>query len=64
MVIPLCRLLLKVNHALGANFNVVNMSFRAISENKILANISEFTVLDRHIELDVSDSYRPPDKSA
>ena len=37
------------------------MSFNAICENKIPGNISEFTVLDRHIELDVADSYRPPD---
>ena len=32
------------NHALVAIFNVANMSFNAIHENKILAKISEFTV--------------------
>ena len=33
-----------VNHALVANFNVVNMTFNAIRENKFLAKISGFTV--------------------
>ena len=36
----LCRL------AIVANFNVANMSFNAILENKILAKISGFTVCD------------------
>ena len=35
---------MKVNHVIVANFNVANMSFNAIRENKILAKISEFTV--------------------
>ena len=29
-------------------FNVANMSFKAICENKILAKFSEFTVLDAY----------------
>ena len=29
--------------------NIANMSFNAIRENKILANIFEFTVCDLHI---------------
>ena len=37
-------LLMEVNHALDVNFNVTNMSFNAIPENKILPKISEFTV--------------------
>ena len=32
-------------HALVTNFIVTNMYFNAIRENKILAKISEFTVL-------------------
>ena len=35
-----CRLLIKVNRALVANFN----RFTVYSQNKILAKISEFTV--------------------
>ena len=35
---------MSVNHTLVANFNVVNMPFNAIRENKTLAKISEFTV--------------------
>ena len=38
-----CRLLLQVNQAYVAIFNVANMSFNAIRKNKILAQISEFT---------------------
>ena len=45
MAKALCRLLLQVNHAEVANFNVANMSFNAFRENIILAKISEFTVL-------------------
>ena len=45
MATSLCRLLVYVNHALVANFNVANMSFNAIRENKFLAKISEFTVI-------------------
>ena len=41
----LCCLLMEVNHALVANFNVANMSFDAIRENKVLAKISGLTVL-------------------
>ena len=40
-----CHLLMKVNHVIVANFNVANMTFNAIRENKILAKISEFTVV-------------------
>ena len=43
MANSLCRLLMKVNHVIVANIYVSNMSFNAIRENKILANISEFT---------------------
>ena len=39
-----CCLLIQVNHAYVAIFNVANMSFNAIHEIKILAKISEFTV--------------------
>ena len=39
-----CHLLMKVNHVTVANFNVANIYFNAIRENKILAKISEFTV--------------------
>ena len=35
-----------VKHALVANFNVANMSFNAIRENKTLATTSEFTVAE------------------
>ena len=35
----------KVNHATVPIFNVAKMSFNAIRENKILAKISEFTVV-------------------
>ena len=38
------RLLIYVNHALVAIFNVANMSFNALRENKVLAEISGFTV--------------------
>ena len=41
----ICRLLIYVNHALVANFNVADMSFNAIRENKILMKISELTVI-------------------
>ena len=44
MAKSLCRLLIWVNHALVANFNVANISFNAIFENKILAKIPEFTI--------------------
>ena len=37
---------MEVNHALVANFNVANMSFNAIRENKVLAKVSGFTVID------------------
>ena len=37
-------LLMVVNRALVADFNVTNMSFNAIRENKILAKIPEFRV--------------------
>ena len=36
---------MKENHVIVANFYVTNMSYNAIRENKILANISEFTEL-------------------
>ena len=49
MAISLCHLLMKVNHAIVANFYVANMSFNTIRENKILAKISEFTVFARLI---------------
>ena len=39
-----CRLLVSVNHAQSLIFDVANMSFNAIHENKILTKISEFTV--------------------
>ena len=45
MAKSLCLLLNSVNHALVANFNVANMYLNAIRENKILAKISEFTVI-------------------
>ena len=34
----------EVNHVIVANFYIANMSFNTFRENKILANISEFTV--------------------
>ena len=34
-----------VNHVIVAIFYVAKMSFKAIRENKILAKISEFTVV-------------------
>ena len=37
-----------VNHALVTNFDVANMSFNAICENKVLAKISGFTVIVKH----------------
>ena len=40
-----CRLLIKENHALVANFYVSNMSYNDSRENKILAKISGFTVM-------------------
>ena len=40
----LCCLLIYVNHALVVNFNIANMSFKAICRNKILVKISEVTV--------------------
>ena len=53
----LCRLLIYVNHGLVANFSVINMSFNAIRENKILAKISGFTVLGirRTLQTSVSE---------
>ena len=44
MVKSLCRLVIKENHAIVANFRVAKMSFNAIRENKIIANFSEFTI--------------------
>ena len=44
MAKSLCRLVILVNHALVTNFDVANMSFNAIRENKVLAKISGFTV--------------------
>ena len=44
MAKTLCRLLIQVNHALVVIFKVTNMSFKAIHENKILTESSEFTV--------------------
>ena len=43
MARSLCRLLIYVNNVLVTNFNVTNMSFIVIRENKILTKISEFT---------------------
>ena len=43
MAKSLCRLLIKENHALVANFNVSNMSFNALPEFKILAEIVKCT---------------------
>ena len=40
----LCPSLMYVNHAKVANFNMENMYFSAIRENKIIAKISELTV--------------------
>ena len=47
----LCLLLMYVNQALVANFNVTNTSFNAIRENKILAKTSEFTVDSLNLSL-------------
>ena len=44
----LFHLPMKVNYAIVANFYVANMSFNAIRENKIFAEISEFTVDNLH----------------
>ena len=41
-----CRLLILVYHAQVANFNVTNMPFNAIYDNKILAKISDFLSTD------------------
>ena len=46
MAETLCHLLMKVNYAKVAIFNVANMSFNANRENEILAKIYEFTVSD------------------
>ena len=45
MAKSLCCLLIWVNLASVANFHITNMSFNAICEDKILAKISESTVL-------------------
>ena len=52
----LCRLLIYVNHALVLNFNIANMSFNANPEIKILAKISEFTVISRTGPIDLQFS--------
>ena len=44
MVKSLSDLLMWVNHALVIVFKVANMYFKTILENKILLQISEFTV--------------------
>ena len=44
MAKSLCRLVILVNHALVTNFDVANMYFNAIRENKVIAKISGFTV--------------------
>ena len=36
---------MKINHVIVVNGYVANLSFNAIRENKILAKISEFTVV-------------------
>ena len=43
----LCHLLMLVNHALYMSqmFNLANMSFYAFHKHKIIAKISDFTVL-------------------
>ena len=47
----LCHLLMKVNHVIVAIFfYVANMSFNAIRENRILAKISEFTVIQEILD--------------
>ena len=51
-----CHLLMKVNHVIVANFYVANMSFNAILENKIIAKISEFTVINA--QDDISSDFR------
>ena len=38
---------MKVNHVIVAIFYVVNMSVNTIRENKVLAKISEVTVIKR-----------------
>ena len=38
-----CPLLILVNHAESQMFDVANMSFNAIHENKVLAKFSRFT---------------------
>ena len=43
---------MKVNNVIIANFYVANMSFGAIRENKILAKISEFTVIGHQTPID------------
>ena len=45
----ICHILMKVNHVIVANVHVANMSFNAIRENKILAKISEFTIVQTYI---------------
>ena len=48
MAKSLCRLLMEVNHALVVNFNVTNMSFRAIRENiRIYSNSFGFNGLSK-----------------
>ena len=42
----LCCLLMKVNHALVANFDVANVSFKAIRKNIILAKVSGYCNLE------------------
>ena len=45
---------MKVNHDLVRFFDVANMSFNAICENKILAKISEFTVIpSRYVSIGI-----------
>ena len=48
MAKSLCHLLMKVNHVKVENVYLANMSLNTIHENKILAKISEFTVLKYH----------------
>ena len=49
----------KVYHAIAPIFNVANMSFNAIRENKILAKISEFTEPAVQ-EIDTVETFRVP----
>ena len=44
----------KVNNAMVPIFNVENMSFNAIRENKILPKISEFTVCSQFFVTSIS----------